>query len=81
MRSDPPEARRATRMRVLGAPGTSLLLAQAATADQEDRIGDQAGGRVFPFLHTDDFLGDYSAMKARGVHFPSRRRVTNLVAG
>jgi len=50
-------------------PGTSILLAQAATSDQEARIGDQTGGRVFLFLHTDDFLGDYSAMKASGVHF------------
>lgn len=32
-------------------------------------MGDQTGGRVFLFLHTDDFLGDYAAMKARGVHF------------
>lgn len=50
-------------------PGTSILLAQAAAADQEARIGDQTGGRVFLFLHTDDFLGDYSAMKAKGVRF------------
>ena len=50
-------------------PGTSILLAQVASSDQEARIGDQTGGRVFLFLHTDDFLGDYSAMKARGVHF------------
>ena len=49
--------------------GTSLLLARAATAEQETRIGNQAGGRVFLFLRTDDFWRDYRAMKAKGVHF------------
>ena len=34
---------------------------------QESRIGDQTGGRVFLFLHTDDFSRDYRAMKAKGV--------------
>lgn len=48
---------------------TCLLLAQAATPEQESRIGDQTGGRVFLFLHTDDFWRDYAAMRARGVHF------------
>jgi lactoylglutathione lyase len=47
--------------------GTSLLLAQAATAEQENRIGNQTGGRVFLFLHTDDFWRDYHEMTARGV--------------
>ena len=40
-----------------GSQGTSLLLARAATPEQESRIGDQTGGRVFLFLHTDDFGG------------------------
>jgi catechol 2,3-dioxygenase-like lactoylglutathione lyase family enzyme len=38
-----------------GSHGTSLLLARAVTPEQESRIGNQAGGRVFLFLHTDDF--------------------------
>jgi catechol 2,3-dioxygenase-like lactoylglutathione lyase family enzyme len=49
--------------------GCALLLAQAATPEQQARIGDQTGGRVFLFLHTDDFARDYAAMQQRGVHF------------
>jgi lactoylglutathione lyase len=45
------------------------LLAQAANEDQISRIGNQTGGRVFLFLHTDDFWRDYRAMTARGVRF------------
>jgi catechol 2,3-dioxygenase-like lactoylglutathione lyase family enzyme len=48
---------------------TSLLLAKAANPEQAARIGDQTGGRVFLFLHTDDFERDYAAYKARGVDF------------
>jgi lactoylglutathione lyase len=54
--------------------GTSLLLARAATPHQESRIGDQTGRRVFLFLHTDDFLRDYHAMKSRGVVFETEPR-------
>jgi catechol 2,3-dioxygenase-like lactoylglutathione lyase family enzyme len=49
--------------------GASLLLAQASTPEQVSRIGNQTGGRVFLFLHTDDFWRDYREMKARGVKF------------
>jgi catechol 2,3-dioxygenase-like lactoylglutathione lyase family enzyme len=49
--------------------GPNLLLARAATPEQESRIGDQTGGRVFLFLHTDDFWRDHAAMTARGVVF------------
>jgi catechol 2,3-dioxygenase-like lactoylglutathione lyase family enzyme len=49
--------------------GPSLLLARAATPDQRARIGDQAGGRVFLFLETDDFRGDYVRWRAKGVRF------------
>lgn len=49
--------------------GTSLLLAQASTPEQESRIGNQTGGRVFLFLHTDDFARDYAGMTERGVKF------------
>jgi catechol 2,3-dioxygenase-like lactoylglutathione lyase family enzyme len=48
---------------------TRLLLARAATPEQEAQIGFQAGGRVFLFLHTDDFVRDHAAMQARGVRF------------
>jgi catechol 2,3-dioxygenase-like lactoylglutathione lyase family enzyme len=49
--------------------GTSLLLARAATPEQAAFIGNQTGGRVFLFLHTDDFWTDYHGMKERGVRF------------
>ena len=49
--------------------GASLLLARAATPEQESRIGNQTGGRVFLFLHTDGFWRDYTLMKERGVRF------------
>jgi len=54
--------------------GTSLLLARAATPEQALRIGDQAGGRVFLFLQTDDFWTDYEVMRARGVRFEETPR-------
>ena len=57
-----------------GSPGTSLLLAKASTPGQEARIGDQTGGRVAFFLHTDDFWRDYRAMRARGVSFQEEPR-------
>lgn len=52
-----------------GAGGTALLLARAVTSEQRDRVGDQAGGRVFLFLESTDFWADYEAMRARGVSF------------
>jgi catechol 2,3-dioxygenase-like lactoylglutathione lyase family enzyme len=52
-----------------GGNGTRLLLAEAADERQAARIGDQAGGRVFLFLHTDDFWRDHARMKAKGVRF------------
>lgn len=48
---------------------TSLLLARATTDDQLARTGDQAGGRVWLFLETDDFDRDYAALSAAGVVF------------
>jgi catechol 2,3-dioxygenase-like lactoylglutathione lyase family enzyme len=54
-----------------GAPdgATSILLARAGNPEQQDFVGNQAGGRVFLFLATDDFARDYAAFKARGVRF------------
>lgn len=51
-----------------GSVGTGLLLARAATPEQENHLGHQAGGRVF-FLYTDDFGRGYRDMQARGVTF------------
>jgi catechol 2,3-dioxygenase-like lactoylglutathione lyase family enzyme len=52
-----------------GSEGTNLLLARAATPEQMSRIGNQTGGRVFLFLHTDDFWRDYREMSERKVKF------------
>ena len=52
-----------------GSRGASLLLAQAATPEQLQQVGNQAGGRVFLFLHTDDFWRDYRLMQAANVKF------------
>lgn len=52
-----------------GAHQTTLILAKAVGPDQQAQIGSQAGGRVFLFLHTDDFWRDYHAMQARDVQF------------
>ena len=52
-----------------GSKGTSLLLARAATPEQESFIGQQTGGRVFLFLRTDDFWRDYKEMLAVGIKF------------
>ena len=56
-------------VRPTGSRGTNLLLARASTPEEASRIGNQTGGRVFLFLHTDDFWRDYRAMQARGVKF------------
>jgi catechol 2,3-dioxygenase-like lactoylglutathione lyase family enzyme len=52
-----------------GATESRLLLARASTPEQGARVGAQTGGRVFLFLHTDDFWRDYERYKARGIVF------------
>jgi catechol 2,3-dioxygenase-like lactoylglutathione lyase family enzyme len=55
---------------VVAPPGNgecSVLLAKASTEEQRSRIGNQTGGRVFLFLHTDDFWRDYNNLKEKGV--------------
>jgi catechol 2,3-dioxygenase-like lactoylglutathione lyase family enzyme len=61
---------------------TSLLLARARSPDQARCVGDQAGGRVFLFLHTDDFSRDFDHMKSCGVAFleEPRREAYGTVA-
>ena len=51
-----------------------LVLTLASTVNQQSRIGDQTGGRVGFFLHTDDFARDHAAMTARGVRFTEAPR-------
>ncbi len=52
-----------------GGGGANLVLARAASPEQIARIGDQTGGRVFLFLHTDDFARDHARYTAAGVEF------------
>lgn len=79
------EPREAGKRWVRVAPAGSefaLLLARAATPEQERAIGNQSGGRVFLFLHTDDFHAEYARLKAAGVRFtelPRRERYGTVV--
>jgi catechol 2,3-dioxygenase-like lactoylglutathione lyase family enzyme len=62
---------------VLVAPGdggTPLLLAEASGESQTARIGDQTGGRVAFFIHTDDFASDHARMITEGVRFREEPR-------
>ena len=61
--------KRFVRVAPRGGTGATLVLARAANPEQATRIGNQTGGRVFLFLHTDDFAGDYAHMRREGVTF------------
>ena len=64
------EALSETKRWVLVSPGDGscqLLLAKAASAVQEQAIGNQSGGRVFLFLHTDTFDEDYARLLSHQV--------------
>lgn len=50
-----------------GGSGTTILLARASKPEQEPFIGNQAGGRIFLFLNTDDFWRDFERLQQRGV--------------
>jgi catechol 2,3-dioxygenase-like lactoylglutathione lyase family enzyme len=65
-----------------GSTGTTLLLARASKPEQEPFVGNQAGGRVFLFLSTDDFWRDYHRMVNAGVRFvrPPSEQPYGLVA-
>ncbi len=54
--------------------GVRLVLARAEGVEQVAAIGNQAGGRVFLFLETDDFAHDHAAMRAAGVEFEETPR-------
>jgi catechol 2,3-dioxygenase-like lactoylglutathione lyase family enzyme len=65
----PEQDKRWVVVRPRGSGSTSLLLARASSAHQETFIGNQAGGRVFLFLRTDDFRRDHAAMLEAGITF------------
>ena len=68
------DTKRWVRVAPPGSMGVCLLLAKAVGEAQVAQIGMQAGGRVFLFLHTDDFAGDYARYKAAGVRFVEEPR-------
>ena len=53
------ETKRWVLVRPKGEKSCCLLLAKAANEEQSSRVGNQTGGRVFLFLHTDNFERDY----------------------
>lgn len=65
-----------------GANGVTLLLARASKSEQLPFIGNQAGGRVFLFLNTDDFWRDYNRMISDGINFvrPPKEQGYGMVA-
>ena len=50
-----------------GEGSCQLLLAKAATEEQKSRVGNQTGGRVFLFLHTDDFERDHENLRQQSI--------------
>ena len=81
---DTPQApgKRFVRVAPPGGAGAALLLAKAVTDEQRAAIGNQTGGRVFLFLHTDDFERDYGRLAAAGIAFagPPRDEAYGRVA-
>ncbi len=65
----PEQDKRWVVVRPQGSGGCSILLARASSEEQARFIGNQAGGRVFLFLRTDDFWRDYNVLLGRGVEF------------
>lgn len=65
----PEQDKRWVVVRPRGDGAASLLLARASDAHQANYVGDQAGGRVFLFLRTDDFWRDYAAYREKGITF------------
>jgi len=57
-----------------GGKGAELVLAHAQKVIEKAAVGNQAGGRVFLFLQTDDFERDYQAMKDKGIRFMEQPR-------
>ena len=63
------ETKRWVLVRPPGSEGAALLLARAASPEQLRAVGNQTGGRVFLFLHTDNFWRDYHDYLNNGIEF------------
>ena len=65
----PEQNKRWIRVAPKGSTGPALVLGRAKNESEKAAIGNQTGGRVFLFLHTDDFWRDYKNLKSKGVEF------------
>jgi len=63
------DTKRWVRIAPKGTSRCALLLAKAADEEQQSRVGNQTGGRVFLFLSTDNFWRDYQIYLENGVKF------------
>lgn len=61
--------KRWVRIKPPGNQGSEILLSKAVDERQAASIGNQAGGRVLFFMHTDDFDADYAAFRSKGIEF------------
>lgn len=52
-----------------GDGGSRFVLARVSDEAQRAVVGGQGGGRVWLFLHTEDFAADHARMSAAGVRF------------
>jgi steroid delta-isomerase-like uncharacterized protein len=68
------EGKRWLRIRPAGKQGSDILLSRAGDEKQRLAVGNQTGGRVLFFLHTDDFAADYRALRTNGVEFVEEPR-------
>jgi catechol 2,3-dioxygenase-like lactoylglutathione lyase family enzyme len=64
-----PTGKRWVRLRAPGGAGSEILLSRAVDDKQRAAVGNQTGGRVLFFLHTDDFNGDYELFRSRSIEF------------
>jgi len=76
------ETKRWVLIRPKGGDSCCLLLAKAANEEQQSRIGNQTGGRVFLFLHTDNFERDYQNLFDNKIEIvrPPQKEVYGTVA-
>jgi catechol 2,3-dioxygenase-like lactoylglutathione lyase family enzyme len=65
----PLKNKRWVRLKAPGGEGSEILLSKAVSEKQKDAVGNQTGGRVLFFFHTDDFDGDYAKLSSMGVEF------------
>lgn len=66
--------KRWVRLRAPGGKGAELILSRVTDPMQDLFVGNQAGGRVLLYLHTDDFDSDYGRLRAAGVVFTEAPR-------